>query len=119
VYIDEFCRDGLGGITERHPDLNVYSADKADDFKANFVPTTKSGVQVALELLNTWPKRSITYIALGPPTNLALLNREHHQTVKDRIGRVILMGGAIDVPGNTSPVAECKKRLPLFLTNSL
>ncbi|KAF8842987.1 nucleoside hydrolase [Paxillus ammoniavirescens] len=99
-------RDGLGGITERHPDLNVCSVDKADDFKANFVPTTKSGVEVALELLNTWPKRSITYIVLGPPTNLALLNREHHQIVKDRIGRVILMGGAIDVPGNTSPVAE-------------
>ncbi|KIK97378.1 hypothetical protein PAXRUDRAFT_230975 [Paxillus rubicundulus Ve08.2h10] len=106
VYTDEFCRDGLGGITERHPELNVWSVDKADGFKANFVPTTKSGVEVALALLNTWPKRSITYVALGPLTNLASLNREHHQTVNDRIGRVIIMGGALDVPGNTSPVAE-------------
>ncbi|KAF9227273.1 nucleoside hydrolase, partial [Gyrodon lividus] len=99
-------RDGLSGITERHPDLSVFSADKDDGFKANFVPTVKSGVEVALELLETWPERSITYVVLGPPTNLALLNREHHQTVKNRIGRVIIMGGAIDVPGNTTPVAE-------------
>ncbi|KAF9237510.1 nucleoside hydrolase [Melanogaster broomeanus] len=98
--------DGLNGITERHPDLNIFSADRHDDFKANFVQTTKSGVEVALELLETWPERSITYVLLGPPTTLALLNREHHQTVEDRIGRVIIMGGALDVPGNTSPVAE-------------
>jgi inosine-uridine nucleoside N-ribohydrolase len=33
--------------------------------------------------------------------------------VRDRIGRVVCMGGALDVPGNTSPVAECPLVLPL------
>ena len=41
-----------------------------------------------------------------------MLNREHHQTIKTRIGRVILMGGALDIPGNTTSVAECKRSFP-------
>lgn len=68
----------------------------------------KSSIEVTIDLLETRQERSVTYIVLGPPTNLAMLNREHHQVIKSRIGRVIMMGGALDVPGNTTPVAECK-----------
>lgn len=42
-------------------------------------------------------------------TNLAQLVREHRKIVVDKIGRVIAMAGALDVPGNTSSVAECKR----------
>ncbi|KAH7926519.1 nucleoside hydrolase [Leucogyrophana mollusca] len=97
-------KDGLGNIMERHPDLNVTTGDPA--FDRNFVTTQKSGVEVALELIQARPERSVTYVALGPLTNLAQLMRDHGQVVRDRIGRVISMGGAVDVPGNTSPVAE-------------
>jgi len=97
-------RDGLGHITERHPDLNISS--EHNQFQSNFVTTTKSAVNVALDLLESRPERSVTYIVLGPTTNLAMLNREHHQTIITRIGRVVMMGGALDVPGNTSPLAE-------------
>ncbi|KAH7888614.1 nucleoside hydrolase [Phlebopus sp. FC_14] len=97
-------RDGLSNITERHPDLNVPSTKEV--FSTNFTPTEKSGVEVTLDLLESRPERTITYIVLGPPTNLALVQREHGQTLKDRIGRVIIIGGALDVPGNTTPVAE-------------
>lgn len=27
--------------------------------------------------------------------------------VRERIGRVVIMGGALDVPGNAAPSAEC------------
>lgn len=37
-----------------------------------------------------------------------MLNREHHLTIRTRIGRIVIMGGALDVPGNTTSVAECK-----------
>lgn len=40
-------------------------------------------------------------------TNLALMMRADGDCVRNRIGQVISMGGALDVPGNHSPVAEC------------
>ncbi|KAN0091228.1 Inosine/uridine-preferring nucleoside hydrolase domain containing protein [Tylopilus felleus] len=99
-------KDGLGNITERHPDLSVSFSDKHKHFQSNFTAITKSAIDVVLDLLESRPERSITYIVLGPPTNLAMLNREHHQTIRTRIGRVVMMGGALDVPGNKRPVAE-------------
>ncbi|KAG1751646.1 nucleoside hydrolase [Suillus paluster] len=97
-------RDGLSNITERHPDLNVDFGSSS--FSHNFEPVKESGVEVALCLLESYPDRSITYVTLGPMTNLAQLMREHRQTVVDKIGRVIAMAGAVDVPGNTTSVAE-------------
>ena len=47
----------------------------------------------------------ITIIALGPLTNIAAAIKkgpQHMQAVK----RIVLMGGAIQVPGNITPVAE-------------
>ncbi|KAG5220049.1 nucleoside hydrolase [Salix suchowensis] len=99
-------RDGLGDIAERHPELNVETV-AAD--QAQLQLTEKSGVDVALELLHSREPRSITYIALGPLTNLATLMHVDRDAVISRIDRVICMGGALDVPGNTSPVAELKR----------
>jgi inosine-uridine nucleoside N-ribohydrolase len=77
--------------------------------------TDKSGVDIALDLIRTSPSRTITYIALGPLTNLARMMRQDGQLVRERIGRIICMGGALDVPGNTSPVAECQSSLSTVL----
>lgn len=107
-------RDGLGNVSESHPDLNVSFEDKYDAFRANFTTTSKSAVQVVLELLQSREERSITYIALGPLTGLALLMRQHREVVRKRIGKVVIMGGALDVPGNATPVAECRVILSLF-----
>ena len=97
--------DGLGDIDVRHPDLNV-------DVPATEHPylslTDRPGPDVALEMIRDGPSRSITYIALGPLTNLAHLLRLGGDVVRNRIGRVVCMGGALDVPGNTTPVAECE-----------
>ena len=60
-----------------------------------------------LGLLRDHLPRSVTYIALGPLTNLAQTLRTDGACVRERIGRVVIMGGALDVPGNTTPSAEC------------
>lgn len=97
-------RDGLGDITQRHPDLN-FEKDSDTDHPLLEI-TDRPGAEVTLELLRSLPERTLTYLALGPLTNLAQLMRLDAQTVSKRIGRVVCMGGAVDVPGNTSPVAE-------------
>ena len=81
--------------------------------------TDKPGHEVVLDLLRSYPPRSINYIALGPLTNLALAAREDPATLRDRVGRVIIMGGSLDVPGNTNPVAECKAPFSLLLPPTL
>ena len=47
----------------------------------------------------------ITIVALGPLTNLALACDADLAAMR-RIGRVVAMGGAVDVPGNVTPAAE-------------
>ena len=97
-------RDGLGDITSRHPDISI--GDQSDVHPYLEV-TNRPGVDVALDILRERPPRSVTYIALGPLTNLALMMRKDSKLVIDRIGRIVCMGGALDVPGNCSPMAEC------------
>ncbi|KAF7321433.1 Inosine-uridine preferring nucleoside hydrolase [Mycena kentingensis (nom. inval.)] len=92
-------RDGLAGISERHPDLTA-------DGHAYLTPSDDSGVDISLKLIESRPPRTITYIALGPLTDLARLMDKAGATVRERIGRIVCMGGALDVPGNTTPVAE-------------
>ncbi|RDB25389.1 Inosine-uridine preferring nucleoside hydrolase [Hypsizygus marmoreus] len=99
-------RDGLGGIAERHPDLNVVGIQQAGESHPQLNLSGQSGVDVALDLIRTRSSRSITYVALGPLTTLARMMRLDAKLVRDRLGQVVCMGGALDVPGNTSPVAE-------------
>jgi len=47
----------------------------------------------------------LTLIALGPLTNLALALRLDADALR-RTGRVVVMGGAVGVPGNVTPDAE-------------
>ena len=110
-------RDGLANITERHPDLNVNDETPAQHPQLQV--TDKPGVEVVLDLIKSEPERSITYVALGPLTNLAKAMRLDRSVVNERIGRIVCMGGALDVPGNTSPVAECTYLTLLYLPHGL
>lgn len=47
----------------------------------------------------------LTVVALGPLTNLALALEADPRGLC-RAGRVVVMGGAVDVPGNVTPAAE-------------
>jgi purine nucleosidase len=47
----------------------------------------------------------VTLVAVGPLTNVALAVRREPR-IAERVREVIVMGGAFDVPGNTTPLAE-------------
>lgn len=107
-------RDGLGGIADRHPDLNVNTEVTQEHPQLEI--SQSHGVDVALDILRSCPPRSVTYVVLGPMTNLVQMMKKDGDMVRERIGRVISMGGALDVPGNTTAVAECKAVSSSFLT---
>lgn len=65
-------------------------------------------MDLSLDLIRSHPPRSMTYIALGPLTNLARMMHTDADCVRERIGRVIAMGGVLEAPGNVTPVAECE-----------
>jgi hypothetical protein len=101
-----WLRDGLGDISVRHADL-VDGWDAAAEGQRFFRETSSSAADLTLSILKERPVRTITYLCLGPMTTLAETLRADAPTFRDCIGRVVCMGGALDVPGNTSPVAEC------------
>jgi len=102
-----YFSDGLGGISESHPELNP----PEDLLLAGKHPyleiSDRTAHEAVLGLLREYAPRSVTYIAIGPLTNLAQTLRTDGACVRERIGRVVIMGGALDVPGNASPSAEC------------
>jgi inosine-uridine nucleoside N-ribohydrolase len=67
-------------------------------------PASPSAAEALVSLARTHAER-LTLIALGPLTNLALALRLDADALR-RIGRVVMMAGAVDVPGNASPDAE-------------
>lgn len=83
-------RDGFGNARPKKRTFRTISPLPADS--------------VIAQTCREWGKK-LTIIALGPLTNIALALRRYPRLVK-RVGRLITMGGAFRVPGNTGPVAE-------------
>ncbi|MFI0480086.1 nucleoside hydrolase [Actinomadura sp. 9N215] len=71
-------------------------------------PKRKPSGQVAADFIVEQVKRypgQVTLFAIGPATNIALAVKTHPEIVP-LVKEIIYMGGAIDIPGNTSPAAE-------------
>jgi inosine-uridine nucleoside N-ribohydrolase len=68
------------------------------------LPRSPSAVSVIIDMARRHG-RELTIVALGPLTNLALALKEDAAAL-GRVGRVVAMGGAVDVPGNVTPTAE-------------
>ncbi|KAJ1029521.1 hypothetical protein NDA13_002768 [Ustilago tritici] len=68
-------------------------------------PTEKHAADVILDVIRQHPPQTVRIAALGPLTNLATAFRKDPETFA-KVGAISVMGGAFDVPGNTSPVAE-------------
>ena len=81
--------DGLGGVV----------------LLSGTPPDSRGAVALMADRLQAAPDGSISVLALGPLTNLALLARDE-PAAYGRISRIIAMGGTIEEPGNAGPLAE-------------
>jgi ribokinase len=92
-------QDGLGGLTQ------LRRADGSLQHPPPPRPTAqRQAVQRLLTLVETY-RQDLTVIALGPLTNIARAIMQAPETMQ-QLGRLIIMGGAVAVPGNVTAVAE-------------
>jgi inosine-uridine nucleoside N-ribohydrolase len=82
--------DGLGGVASRFP--------------ASRRPVTRDATGFLLEAIHRLPGE-LTLIATGPLTNIALAIEKDAHTMR-QLRALIVMGGAVRVPGNVGPVSE-------------
>lgn len=67
-------------------------------------PGNENAVDFIIRKVKEFPNE-VTLLVTGPATNIALAVKSHPEIVP-LVKRVIYMGGAIDMPGNTTPAAE-------------
>lgn len=67
-------------------------------------PATIGAVELMVRIARHYGPR-LSIIALGPLTNVALALTAHPEAI-GRIGRLVIMGGAVEVPGNVTATAE-------------
>jgi inosine-uridine nucleoside N-ribohydrolase len=91
--------DGLGNLGRfREPDGRPrYSSPRLD-------LETRDGADLILETAGRFGE-DLVVIALGPLTNVALALGRDPARLR-RIGRLVIMGGAVTVAGNVTPAAE-------------
>jgi inosine-uridine nucleoside N-ribohydrolase len=91
--------DGLGGVTRMRT-----AAGQPRYPPAGATSPLRHAVTCLLDLIRRSPGE-LTLIALGPLTNLAQALRRDAHTFR-QLAEVVIMGGAVTVPGNVTPVAE-------------
>jgi ribokinase len=93
--------DGLGGLTRR------VRRNGTPSFPLPALPKRQIGRQAAQRLIERVEAEgaALTIVALGPLTNIARAIRQAPDTMH-RTGHLIIMGGAVGVPGNITPTAE-------------
>ena len=81
--------NGLGGISLPEPQLR---------------PVNQHAVDLIIEKIMAAPQE-ISLVTLGPLTNIAMALRKEPR-IAEYVREVVIMGGALRVPGNTTPEAE-------------
>ncbi|MBP5971453.1 nucleoside hydrolase [Brasilonema sp. CT11] len=91
--------DGLGELDQ------FLEADGTPRYpKLTIEPSTENAIELLLKTAQHYGD-SLIIIALGPLTNLATAIQKDSATMK-KIGRIVIMGGAVTVPGNITAAAE-------------
>lgn len=106
--------DGLGGV-HSHPDAQEFyleiketlqelaatSDDETLPYKISELPAHVA----ILDILRKNEPNTVTICAVGPLTNVAMAI-ESDRTTFARVKQLVVMGGAVQIPGNVSPFAE-------------
>lgn len=96
---------GVGGSWYRHPEPpDGVLVAPLDGFATAARVQPKHAVDFIVDSITQHP-HEVTLLAIGPLTNLALAIRTH-PTIVPLVKRIVYMGGAFEVPGNTTPAAE-------------
>ena len=94
----------LGAWSGPEPKTDADLKPSPDGFATHTVVQRKSAVDFIVDTVKANPNE-ITILAIGPLTNIALAAKQNPEIVP-LIKKIIYMGGAIDVPGNTTKTAE-------------
>jgi purine nucleosidase len=94
----------LGAWSGPEPTTDADLKPSPDGFAKHTVVQRKNAVDFIVDTVKANPGE-ITILAIGPLTNIALAVKQNPEIVP-LIKKIIYMGGAIDVPGNTTKTAE-------------
>ncbi|CAE6459232.1 unnamed protein product [Rhizoctonia solani] len=94
--------DGLSDISTTHPEFNIRHPSILSEVIQESNVLAEDAI---IELLMENPEDSVTVIAVGPLTNIARVWHKNPQALQ-RARRIVVMGGTLDAPGNTSATAE-------------
>ena len=95
-------RDGMSGVSFIEGDP-FPRAQESKLFRTQ--PGEQPADELILSVLRKHPPGTVRIAAVAPLTNLAQAYLKDPETFR-RVGLISVMGGALDVPGNTSPTAE-------------
>ncbi len=94
----------IGSLSRERPASYKELAEEPYGGYPEAAPAEGSAVEFIADSVRENPG-DVTIFALGPATNIAMFVTEYPDLVP-QVKQIIYMGGAIDIPGNTTPAAE-------------